>query len=117
MEAGVKVRYLLSFWNRGREGAHEINPDLLAAQADSLGLPLIRTGFSSYEEEFKRAVRAIDEVDRKRGAKISSAVFGRIRTHAPPGGADLRQPCDRGLDADLEYEFGGGHRGAPRSRL
>lgn len=83
MEAGVRVRYLLSFWNRNREGAHEINPALLAAQAESIGLPLVRTGFSSYEEEFKRAVRAIDEAERKRGAKISSAVFGHIRTHAP----------------------------------
>jgi uncharacterized protein (TIGR00290 family) len=83
MEAGVKVRYLLSFWNRCREGAHEINPALLAAQAESLGVPLIRTGFSSYEEEFKRAFRAIDGAERKRGAKISSAVFGHIRTHGP----------------------------------
>lgn len=83
MEAGVKVRYLLSFWNRNREGAHEINPALLEAQADSLGMPLIRTGFSSYEEEFKRVFRAIDGAERKRGAKISSAVFGHIRTHGP----------------------------------
>jgi uncharacterized protein (TIGR00290 family) len=83
MEAGVKVRYLLSFWNQNREGAHEVSPALLAAQADSLGMPLIRTGFSSYEEEFKRVFRRLDGADRKRGAKISSAVFGHIRTHGP----------------------------------
>lgn len=83
MESGVRVRYLLSFWNRTREGAHEVNPALLAAQADCLGIPLIRTGFSSYEEEFKRAVRAIDEAERAKGRRISSAVFGHIRTHGP----------------------------------
>ena len=83
MESGVKVRYLLSFWNRGREGAHEVNPALLAAQADCLGMPLIRTGFLSYEEEFKRVFRAIDEGERAKGRRISSAVFGHIRTHGP----------------------------------
>ena len=83
MESGVKVRYLLSFWNRNRAGAHEVNPALLAAQADCLGIPLIRTGFLSYEEEFKRAVRAIDGAERAKGRRISSAVFGHIRTHSP----------------------------------
>lgn len=83
MESGVKVRYLLSFWNRNREGAHEVNPALLAAQADCLGMPLIRTGFLSYEEEFKRTFRAIDEGERAKGRRISSAVFGHIRTHGP----------------------------------
>ena len=83
MEAGVRVRYLLSFWNRNREGAHEVNPALLAAQAESIGMPLIRTGFLSYEEEFKRVFRAIDEGERAKGRRVSSAVFGHIRTHGP----------------------------------
>ncbi|MDF0591532.1 Dph6-related ATP pyrophosphatase [Candidatus Methanocrinis natronophilus] len=83
MESGVKVRYLLSFWNRNREGSHEVSPTLPAAQAESLGIPLIRTGFLSYEEEFKRTFRAIDEDVRAKGRGISSAVFGHIRTHGP----------------------------------
>ena len=83
MESGVKVRYLLSFWNRNRAGAHEVNAALLAAQADCLGIPLIRTGFLSYEEEFKGIVRRLDGAERAKGRRISSAVFGHIRTHSP----------------------------------
>lgn len=81
MVAGVKVGYLLSFWNMGREGAHEVNPALLAAQAESIGMPLIRTGFVSYEEEFKRVVRQLEEVERGRGRWIGTAIFGHIKTH------------------------------------
>ncbi len=74
---GRNVRYLLSFWNMNRQGAHEVNPDLLSAQAEAMGLPLIRTGFESYEEEFKRIFLDLNE----RGEKIDSAVFGHIETH------------------------------------
>jgi diphthine-ammonia ligase len=71
------VRYLLSFWNMNRQGAHEVNPDLLSAQAEAMEIPLIRRGFLSYEEEFKRIVRELNE----RGERIDSAVFGHIQTH------------------------------------
>lgn len=78
---GRDVRYLLSFWNMNKQGAHEVNPDLLRAQAEAIGLPLIRTGFASYEEEFKRVVRDLNERESEKGAKIDSAIFGHIETH------------------------------------
>jgi uncharacterized protein (TIGR00290 family) len=74
---GRIVRYLLSFWNMNRQGAHEVNPALLSAQAEAMEIPLIRRGFLSYEEEFKRVVRDLNE----RGERIDSAVFGHIQTH------------------------------------
>ncbi|HII06194.1 MAG TPA: diphthine--ammonia ligase [Methanotrichaceae archaeon] len=80
---GRDVRYLLSFWNMNRQGAHEVNPDLLRAQAEAIGLPLIRTGFASYEEEFKKVVQDLNEKEseKEKGAKIDSAIFGHIETH------------------------------------
>lgn len=95
MEAGVKVGYLLSFWNMGREGAHEVKAALLAAQAESMGLPLIRTGFFSYEEEFKRIVRQLDEAERGRGRRIGTAIFGHIKTH---DALVLRISADLGIE-------------------
>ncbi len=74
---GRKVSHLLSFWNAKRQGAHEVNPDLLSAQAEAMEIPLIRTGFESYEEEFKRVVWDL----KGRGERIDSAVFGHIQTH------------------------------------
>jgi diphthine-ammonia ligase len=74
---GRNVRYLLNFWNMKRQGAHEVGAGLLSAQAEAMGIPLIRTGFESYEEEFKRVFRDLNE----RGEKIDSAVFGHIETH------------------------------------
>jgi diphthine-ammonia ligase len=80
---GRDVRYLLSFWNMKRQGAHEVDPDLLSAQAEAMGIPLIRTGFESYEEEFKRVFRDLNErvTEKEKGAKITAAVFGHIETH------------------------------------
>lgn len=78
---GRDVRYLLSFWNMNRQGAHEVNPDLLCAQAEAMGIPLIRTGFASYEEEFKRVFRDLNEKEGEKGSKIESAIFGHIETH------------------------------------
>lgn len=95
MEAGTKVGYLLSFWNMGREGAHEVKAALLAAQAESMGLSLIRTGFFSYEEEFKRVVRQLDEAERGRGRRIGTAIFGHIKTH---DALVLRISADLGIE-------------------
>jgi uncharacterized protein (TIGR00290 family) len=86
---GRKVRYLLSFMNMKRQGAHEVDPDLLSAQAEAIGIPLIRTGFESYEEEFKRVFRDLNERGSKR-EKINSAVFGHIETHT----ALVERICD-----------------------
>jgi len=78
---GRDVRYLLSFWNMNRQGAHEVNPDRLRAEAEAMGIPLIRTGFASYEEEFKRVFRDLNEKEGEKGSKINSAIFGHIETH------------------------------------
>ena len=80
---GRRIGYLLSFWNMTRQGAHEVNPGLLFAQAEAMGIPLIRTGFASYEEEFKRVVRSLNETmdENGEGEKIGSAIFGHIQTH------------------------------------
>jgi diphthine-ammonia ligase len=83
---GRKVGYLLSFWNMNRQGAHEVNPGLLSAQAEAMEIPLLRRGFESYEEEFKRVVRDLNgrgERDEggERGERIDSAIFGHIQTH------------------------------------
>jgi len=77
------VKYLLSFWNMNRQGAHEVNPDLLSAQAEAMEIPLIRTGFESYEEEFKRVFRYLNAKETEKGndTKITSAIFGHIETH------------------------------------
>jgi len=66
---GRKIGYLLSFWNMTRQGAHEVNPEVLFAQAEAMGVPLIRTGFASYEEEFKRVVRSLT----RRGMRTARA--------------------------------------------
>ncbi len=80
---GREIGYLLSFWNMKRQGAHEVKPDLLFAQAEAMGIPLIRTVYLSYEEEFKRVVRGLNENGKEsdKGKKIGSAVFGHIQTH------------------------------------
>lgn len=78
---GRDARYLLSFWNMNRQGTHEVNPDLLRAQAEAMGIALIRTGFTSYEEEFKRVFLDLNEKESEKGTKIDSAIFGHIETH------------------------------------
>ncbi|HPJ29775.1 MAG TPA: diphthine--ammonia ligase [Methanothrix sp.] len=80
---GRRIGHLLSFWNMTRQGAHEVNPGLLSAQAEAMGIPLVRTGFSSYEEEFKRVVQSLNQSRKENGEgeKIGSAVFGHIQTH------------------------------------
>jgi len=74
---GFEVTHLLNFREIQRRGSHDINPDLLYAQAEALGIPLIHKDFISYEQEFKKAVREL----RDRGEIIDGAVFGHIETH------------------------------------
>ncbi|TAH64837.1 MAG: ATP-binding protein, partial [Methanosarcina mazei] len=74
---GFEVTHLLNFREIQRRGSHDINPDLLYAQAEALGIPLIHKDFISYEQEFKKAVRNL----RNNGEKIDGAVFGHIETH------------------------------------
>ncbi|KKG15209.1 ATP-binding protein [Methanosarcina sp. 2.H.T.1A.6] len=74
---GFEVSHLLNFREIQRRGSHDINPALLYAQAEALGIPLIHKDFISYEQEFKKVVRDL----RDSGEKIDGAVFGHIETH------------------------------------
>lgn len=77
MAEGYQVTYLLHFRNAKKVGSHEINPQIIQAQSKALGIPLIQRGFSSYEQEFKRAISDL----RAQGESIDGAIFGHIETH------------------------------------
>lgn len=77
MQEGWRVNYLLSFRNISRIGSHDINPELILAQSEAIGIPLIHREFTSYEQEFKRTILDL----RANGEKIDGAVFGHIQTH------------------------------------
>ncbi len=74
---GFDVSYLLNFRDMKRRSSHEINPELLNAESEAIGIPIFQTGFQSYEQEFKKAIRNLNES----GAGIEGAVFGHIETH------------------------------------
>jgi uncharacterized protein (TIGR00290 family) len=74
---GFDISYLLNFRDMKTRRAHEINPELLNAQSEEIGIPIIQTGFQSYEQEFKKVIRNLNES----GAGIEGAVFGHIETH------------------------------------
>jgi diphthine-ammonia ligase len=77
MEDGYQVTHLLNFRNIKKTGSHEINQEIIRAQSEAIGIPLIQRDFFSYEEEFKKVVLGL----RAQGAKIDGAVFGHIQTH------------------------------------
>jgi diphthine-ammonia ligase len=74
---GFDVSSLLNFRDLNRRRSHEINPELLYAQSEAIGIPIIQIGFESYEQEFKKVIRNLNEC----GAGIEGAVFGHIKTH------------------------------------
>jgi diphthine-ammonia ligase len=77
ISGGFDVSYLLSFRDKKRSGSHEINRELLSAQSQAIGIPVLQIDFISYEQEFLKAVRNLKES----GAGIEGAVFGHIETH------------------------------------
>jgi len=79
MNDGYRITHLLHFTNQKKTGSHELNPALIRAQAQALGLPLLQRDFYSYEEEFKKAALQL----RSQGERIDAAVFGHIETHKP----------------------------------
>ncbi len=79
MAAGYRVTHLLHFRNPDRPGSHEINPAVVRAQADALGIPLVQRDAPAYEPAFTDAVREL----RATGERIDGAVFGHIETHRP----------------------------------
>jgi len=92
MFAGYSITHLLHFTNLKKTGSHELNPALIRAQSQALGLPLLQRDFHSYEEEFKKAALEL----RSQGERIDAAVFGHIETHKP-----LVDRICRDLDIDL----------------
>lgn len=77
MAEGYQVTHLLNFRNRKKTGSHEINPGIIQAQAEAMGIPLIQRDFFSYEQEFKKVISDL----RAQGTRIDGAVFGHIETH------------------------------------
>jgi diphthamide synthase (EF-2-diphthine--ammonia ligase) len=51
-EGNFDVAYLLNFKDMKRSGPHEINIELLSAQSQAIGIPILHIDFMSYEEEF-----------------------------------------------------------------
>ncbi|MBU4223053.1 MAG: diphthine--ammonia ligase [Euryarchaeota archaeon] len=74
---GYDVSYLLNFRDTKMHRSHEINPGLLNAQSEVIAIPIIQIGFESYEQEFKKVIRNLNE----HGSGIEGAVFGHIETH------------------------------------
>lgn len=77
MAEGYHVNYILHFRNMKKVGSHEVNPGIIQAQSEAVGIPLVQRSFLSYEQEFKKAILDL----REQGARIDGAVFGHIETH------------------------------------
>ena len=92
MAEGYRVTHLLNFKNLKKVGSHEINPRIIQAQSEAIGIPLIQRDFFSYEQEFKNVVLDL----RAQGEQIDGAVFGHIETHKM-----LVDRICRDLDIDL----------------
>jgi len=79
MNNGYNITHILHFTNQKKTGSHELNPALIRAQAQALGIPLLQRDFHSYEEEFKKAALEL----RAQGERFDAAIFGHIETHKP----------------------------------
>lgn len=77
MEEGYLITHLLNFRNIKNAGSHEINPEIIRAQSQALGIALLQRDFFSYEQEFKNTILDL----RAKGEQIDAAVFGHIETH------------------------------------
>jgi len=77
MSEGYLITHLLHFTNVKKRGSHDMNPGIIRAQSEAMGIPLIEEDFFSYEDEFKKVIRDL----RARGEKIDGAIFGHIATH------------------------------------
>jgi hypothetical protein len=49
---GFDVTHLLNFRDMKRSGSHDINPELLSAQSQAIGIPNLQIDFMAYEKEF-----------------------------------------------------------------
>jgi len=73
---GLQACFLLNMINREarRSMSHGLDPDLIAAQAEAIGIPILQreTTWDTYEQEFKAAVAQV----KQKG--VSGVVFGDI---------------------------------------
>jgi diphthine-ammonia ligase len=72
---GFEISYLLNFISHdGRCMSHGLPSELIAAQSQAIGIPLVqwRTTWESYEREFKAAFRSMKEMG------VEGIVFGDI---------------------------------------
>lgn len=76
MHNGYVVSHLVNFVdeNGERSRSHGLRIEVLRAQSDALGIPIVqrRTTWESYEQEFKKAVSELKQVD------VEGGVFGDI---------------------------------------
>lgn len=94
MLEGYRISHLLAFRSMEKDGAHDINPALLRAQAEAIGIPIVERDYRSYERAF---LEVVDEL-RRTGVRIDGAVFGHIATH----GSLVERVCGTlGLDPVL----------------
>ena len=89
---GYNVTHILNFRDTKKHAPHNMNRDLLAAQSQAMGIPIIHRDFVSYEEEFKKVVRSLNQ----NSAGIEGAVFGHTGMHE-----HLVQRMCRDLDIDV----------------
>ena len=65
MLGGLQACFLLNFINRDvrKSMSHGLDPKLLSAQAEAIGIPIIQqeTTWDTYEQEFKRAVEELKQ--------------------------------------------------------
>lgn len=76
LSSGLEARFLLNMVNRNaaRSMSHGLDPQLIAAQAQALEIPLIQpaTTWESYEQDFKAAIAGMKQ------SGIEGVVFGDI---------------------------------------
>ena len=51
-ECNFDVAYLLNFRDMKKSGSRKINREVLSAQSQAIGIPILHIDFMSYEEEF-----------------------------------------------------------------
>ena len=47
MSGGLRITHLLHFTNVKKRGSHELNPGIIRAQSEAMGIPLVQKDFSS----------------------------------------------------------------------
>ena len=92
MADGYRVTHLLHFRNPDRPGSHELNPAVVRAQSEAIGIPVVQREADSYEQAFGEVVREL----RAAGERVDGAVFGHIQTHR-----NLVDRICRDLDLEL----------------